>query len=185
MSDLAFLQIQLAMNIYLLRHGIAVVRNDPSLQTDADRPLTVKGLKQMRKAARGLRRLKIPFDAVVTSPFTRARQTADVVAATLELQSTLEETSELTPESTVENLLCNLARFQNHSHVLLIGHEPLLSDFAAFLLSLEHSSKLGIRLKKGGLCRIEVDALPPPARGTLHWLMTPKQLRQLAARHDK
>ncbi|MGH7876033.1 MAG: phosphohistidine phosphatase SixA [Candidatus Binatia bacterium] len=173
------------MNIYLLRHGIAIGRDDPSSRNDADRPLTAKGLKRMRKAARGLRRLNIPFDAVVTSPFTRARQTADIVVAALELQSTFEEMSDLTPESSVETLLSNLARFQNHSHLLLVGHEPLLSDLAAFLLTLEHPSRLGIGLRKGGLCRIEVDALPPPQRGTLHWLMTPKQLRQFAPRHAK
>ena len=77
------------MNIYLLRHGIAIDRDDPSSPTDADRPLTAKGLKRMRKAARGLRRLNIPFDAIVTSPFTRARQTADIVAAALGLQPLL------------------------------------------------------------------------------------------------
>ena len=72
MSDSPTAAIQLAMNIYLLRHGIAIERDDPSSPTDADRPLTAKGLKRMRKAARGLRRLNIPFDAVVTSPL-RAR----------------------------------------------------------------------------------------------------------------
>lgn len=173
------------MNIYLLRHGIAIDRDDPSSPTDADRPLTAKGLKRMRKAARGLRRLNIPFDAIVTSPFTRARQTADIVAAALELQPTFEEMSDLTLEGTVESLLSNLARFQNHSHLLLVGHEPLLSDLAAFLLTLERPASLGIALRKGGLCRIEVDALPPPQCGTLHWLMTPKQLRQFAPRHRK
>jgi phosphohistidine phosphatase len=93
--------------------------------------------------------------------------------------------SDLAPECSVESLLLNLSRFQNHSHLLLVGHEPLLSDLAAFLLTLNHESSLGIALKKGGLCRIEVDALPPTGRGTLHWLMTPKQLRQLASRRAK
>ena len=137
-----------AMNIYLLRHGIAIEREDPSSQTDADRPLTAKGLKRMRKAARGLRRLNIPFDAVVTSPFARARQTADIVAAALGLQPTFEEISDLTPEGTVESLLSTLARFQSHSHLLLVGHEPLLSDLAAFLLTLEHPDEFGHRTEK-------------------------------------
>jgi phosphohistidine phosphatase len=170
------------MNLYLLRHGIAVQRDDPSTQNDAARPLTPKGLKRMRKGARGLRRLNIPFDAVVTSPALRARQTADIVAAALGLESVLEEMSDLGPESSVESLLFNLTRLQNHFHLLLVGHEPLLSDLANFLLTLNHESRVGIALKKGGMCRIEIDALPPAERGTLCWLMTPKQLRQLALR---
>ena len=79
----------------------------------------------------------------------------------------------------------NLMRFQNQSNLLLVGHEPLLGDLAAFLLTLNDESKLGVALKKAGMCRIEIDALPPTERGTLHWLMTPKQLRQLATRRAK
>jgi len=99
------------MNLYLLRHGIAVQRDDPSTQNDeAARPLTAKGLKRMRKAARGLCRFNIPFDAIVTSPALRARQTAEIVAAALGLESVLEEMSELAPEGSVESLLFNLTR---------------------------------------------------------------------------
>jgi phosphohistidine phosphatase len=171
------------MNLYLLRHGIAVQQDDPSTQNDdAARPLTAKGLKRMRKAARGLGRFNIAFDAVVTSPALRARQTAEIVAAALGLESVLEEMSELAPEGSVESLLFNLTRFQNHSDLLLVGHEPLLGDLATFLLTLNHESKLAVALKKAGMCRIEIDALPPTECGTLCWLMTPKQLRQLATR---
>jgi phosphohistidine phosphatase len=112
----------------------------------------------------------------------RARQTAEIVAAVLGLESVLEEMSELAPEGSVESLLFNLSRFQNHSDLLLVGHEPLLGDLATFLLTLNHESKLAVALKKAGMCRIEIDALPPTECGTLCWLMTPKQLRQLATR---
>ncbi len=173
------------MNLFLLRHGIAVQQDDPSTQNDAARPLTSKGLKRMRKAARGLSRLNIAFDAVVTSPALRARQTADIVATVLGLEAVLEEMPELAPEGSVESLLFNLTRFQSHSNLLLVGHEPLLGDLATFLLTLNHESRLGVALKKAGMCRIEIDALPATERGTLHWLMTPKQLRQLATQRAK
>ncbi|HWH77607.1 MAG TPA: phosphohistidine phosphatase SixA, partial [Candidatus Binatus sp.] len=91
-----------AMNLYLMRHGIAVAANDPAVGHDSERPLTNKGVKRMRRAARGLRRLKIPFDAILTSPVLRARQTAEIVAAALCMEASLEEISGLAPESTVE-----------------------------------------------------------------------------------
>lgn len=167
------------MNLYLMRHGIALAQDDPSVANDAERPLTSKGSKRMRKAARGLRALAIPFDSILTSPLTRARQTADIVASALGLESRLEEISGLAPESNVEHLMFSLSRYQDRQHIMLVGHEPLLSGTAAYLLGGRKTASLKIEFKKGGLCRIEIDALPNTAPGTLHWLLTPKQLRLL------
>jgi phosphohistidine phosphatase len=61
------------MNLYLMRHGIAVAADDPNTTQDNDRPLTQKGIKRMRRAARGVARLKLPFDGILTSPVLRAR----------------------------------------------------------------------------------------------------------------
>ena len=167
------------MNLYLMRHGIALAQDDPSVAHDAERALTSKGSKRMRKAARGLSALAIPFDSILTSPLLRARQTADIVANTLGLETCLEEISGLAPESNVEHLMFSLTRYQDRKHVLLIGHEPLLSGAAAHLLGGRKSASLNIEFKKGGLCRIEIDTLPAAAPGTLHWFLTPKQLRLL------
>ena len=96
------------MNLYLMRHGIALPQDDPSVTQDGDRPLSHKGIKRMREAAKGVRRLKIPFDGVLTSPLLRARQTAEIVASALDMETRLEEISGLAPESTVEHLLFGL-----------------------------------------------------------------------------
>jgi len=173
------------MNLYLLRHGIAVAGDEPGIESDGERPLTAKGIKRMRKAAKGLRRLGIVFDAILTSPLVRARQTAEIVAEVLSLESQLQEISGLAPESSVENLLFGLARFQNREHLLLVGHQPLLGDTAAFLLHGKDRPRLDIALKKGGICGIEIDSLPPGKPGTLQWLLAPKQLRLLATRAAK
>jgi phosphohistidine phosphatase len=167
------------MNLYLMRHGIALAQDDPSVARDAERPLTSKGLKRMRKAARGLSALAIPFDSILTSPLIRARQTADIVASTLGLETCLEEISGLAPESNVEHLMFSLTRYQDRKHVMLVGHEPLLSSAAAHLLGGRKPASLNVEFKKGGLCRIEIDSLPATTPGTLHWLLTPKQLRLL------
>ena len=85
----------------------------------------------MRRAARGLRRLDIKFDGILTSPVLRARQTAEIVAATLGMESRLEEISGLAPESSVEHLLFGLTRYQDREHLLLVGHQPLLGQMLA------------------------------------------------------
>lgn len=167
------------MNIYLMRHGIALAQDDPSVVHDGERPLTGKGVKRMRQAAKGVRRLKIPFDGILTSPLVRARQSAEIVAAALGIESRLEEISGLAPESTVEHLMFGLSRYHDREHLLLVGHEPLLSSVAAALLGGRQTAKMTVSFKKGSLCRIEIDALPATTPGKLHWLLTPKQLRQL------
>jgi phosphohistidine phosphatase len=167
------------MNLYLLRHGIAIAADQPGIESDSARPLTPKGIKRMRRAARGLRRLGVSFDALLTSPLVRARQTADVVADVLGLEGQLEEIPELAPESSVDHLISSLTRFQDREQLLLVGHNPLLTYAASFLVAGKKETSLQIELKKGGLCCIEIDGLPPGTPGTLHWLLTPKQLRRL------
>jgi phosphohistidine phosphatase len=167
------------MNLYLMRHGIAVAQDDPSVSHDGERPLTAKGIKRMRKAAKGVVRLGISFDCLLTSPLLRARQTAEIVARALGMEDRLEEISALAPESTVEHLTFGLTRYQDREHLLLVGHEPLLSSFAGYLLAGQRASKLDIELKKGSLCCIESEAFSAGAPAQLHWLLTPKQLRRL------
>jgi phosphohistidine phosphatase len=173
------------MNLYLMRHAIAVAGDEPGVETDGERPLSARGIKRMRKAARGLKRLEVTFDALLTSPLLRARQTADIVAQAIGLNDRVEEISGLAPESSVDNLIFGLARFRGREHVLLVGHEPLLSQTIAFLLTGKKNETSNIGLKRGALCRIEVDGLPPDKPGTLHWLLAPKQLRLLGERLNK
>jgi phosphohistidine phosphatase len=167
------------MNLYLMRHGIAVAADQPGMESDSERPLTPKGVKRMRRAARALRRLGISFDTIITSPLMRARQTAEIVAETLGLEGQLEEISELAPERSVDHLISGLTRFHDREHLLLVGHNPLL--IRAFSFFICGKDNLEIELKKGGLGCIEIDGLPPSAPGTLHWFLTPKQLRRLGS----
>jgi phosphohistidine phosphatase len=167
------------MNLYLMRHGIAVTADQPGVESDGERALTPKGIKRMRRAVRGLRRLGISFDAILTSPLVRARQTAEIVADTLGLADHLDEIPELTPENSVDRLVSGLTRFRDKKNLLLVGHNPLLTNVASFLIAGKKDAKFQIDLKKGGLCCIEIDDLPPDSSGTLCWFLTPKQLRRL------
>lgn len=167
------------MNLYFMRHGIAVDRGDTGKPSDdRERSLTPKGIKRMRKAANGLLSLSLPFDRILTSPFERARQTAQIVAEALHMQDRIEEIQELCPDRSVHDLLSGLAAYSDKKNILLIGHEPLLSSTVSFLLS--GNAGANIRLKKGGLCYLEVDNLPAKGGAVLNWALTPKQLRLLA-----
>ncbi|MGZ8435527.1 MAG: phosphohistidine phosphatase SixA [Candidatus Binatia bacterium] len=173
------------MNLYLMRHGIAVAADDLGSIQDKERPLTGKGIKRMRRAARGLRRLEIEFDGILTSPLLRARQTADIVAAALGMESRLEEITELAPESSVHHLILSLTRYRDRDHLLLVGHQPLLGQTLSSLIDPSPGAKHQFDLSKGSLCRVEIDGLPANSPGVLRWLMTAKQLRLLADRSAK
>lgn len=167
------------MNLYLMRHGIAVAADDPNTTQDNDRPLTQKGIKRMRRAARGVARLKLPFDGILTSPVLRARQTAEIIANRLGMEAAVEAVSGLAPESTVEQLLFSVTRFRERQHLLLVGHEPLLSKTMSCLLLGSAGQSIEIEMRKGSLCRIEIDGLAATGQGILHWHLAPKQLRLL------
>jgi phosphohistidine phosphatase len=166
------------MNLYFMRHGIAADRADGGEKADRERPLTPKGIKRMQKAAKGLAAMSLSFGRILSSPLERARQTAKIVAQTLKQEDRLEEIEQLCPDRSVQQLLDGLAAYSGDKEILLVGHEPLLSGTVSFLLSGKAWTE--IRLKKGGLCCLEVDGLPPKEKVVLHWVLTPKQLRLMA-----
>ena len=167
------------MNLYFMRHGIAADRADSGAGSgDRERPLTPKGIKRMRKAAKGLVALSLSFDRILTSPLERARQTAKIVAQTLQLESQITEIEQLCPDQSVKDLIPGLVAYSGAKKILLVGHEPLLSSTISYLLSGKAGAE--IQLKKGGLCCLKVDGIPPQKSAVLQWALTPKQLRLLA-----
>ena len=167
------------MNLYLMRHGIAADRADSGAGSgDRERPLTPKGIKRMHKAAKGLVALSLSFDRILTSPLERARQTAKIVAQTLQLENQLAEIDQLCPYQSVKDLISGLVAYSGAKKILLVGHEPLLSSTVSYLLS--GKAGAAIQFKKGGLCCLEVDGMPPQKSAVLHWALTAKQLRLLA-----
>ena len=168
------------MNLYLLRHGIAAAKDDPAFESDSERPLTKKGIKKFRKAARGIERLGISFDAILSSPLVRARQTTDLIAEILGQESAIDEIAALAPDTSTDQLLSELTSIEGKEHVMLVGHEPFLGKLAGFLLTGKNDSDVRIPLRKGGICRIEIDTVAPTQPGQMHWLLTPKQLRRIA-----
>lgn len=165
------------MEIYLLRHAIALDHGTPGVREE-ERPLTPEGAAKMRKAAEGMKELGVEFDALLTSPLVRARQTADIVAAVYNAKNVIQELPALKPGLTPEKLWVALKPYARCRRIMLVGHEPSLSELAASLLT-GRPAGMNLIMKKGGLCLIEVESIPPKSRGVLHWHLTNKQLRML------
>jgi phosphohistidine phosphatase len=158
--------------LYLIRHAIAEQRGD-AWPDDAKRPLTEEGIARMRKAVRGLSRLGVTVDVILSSPLVRARQTADIVAAGLDPRPSILSADALTPAGTFTALVADLEKHARKSRIALVGHEPHIGEIAARLLGTRHP----IEFKKGAVCRIDVEQLPPHGPGDLRWFMPPRALR--------
>lgn len=162
------------MNIYLLRHGLAGDRDSRKYPNDADRPLTSEGEDKLWKIGKGMKALGLEFDLILSSPYVRTRQTAEIVAKCFKAKKKLEFTKTLEPDGDPAELI----KFLNHRHgldsPLLVGHEPYLSSLISTLIS--GSTRANITMKKGGLCKLSADAVKYDRCASLRWLLTPKQL---------
>ena len=94
--------------LYFVRHGVAEDRGD-AWPDDTKRPLTDEGMSRMRKAARGLARIGVSIDVVLTSPLVRARQTAELLAAGLDPRPSLVNVDSLAPDGTYAAVVADLA----------------------------------------------------------------------------
>jgi phosphohistidine phosphatase len=160
--------------IYLVRHGVAENRGD-AWPDDAKRPLTDEGMARMRKSARGLARLGIAFDVVLSSPLVRAKQTAEIVAAGVSPRPSIVVVDSLSPGGGFSAIAADLAKHAKKTRIALVGHEPGIGELAARLIGSRHA----IEFKKGAVCRIDLDALPPHGPGNLRWLLTPRMMRAI------
>jgi phosphohistidine phosphatase len=161
------------MQLLLIRHAIAVPRGTPDIPDD-ERPLTKRGRRRFRSAARGLARLVARPDFLLSSPLPRARETADIAAR--EWGKRVEVTEEpALAGGTVEQISKVLERFPGDSTVAIVGHEPDLSELLARILGTPHEERL--TFKKGGAAMVE---LPGSALdgGALHWYAPPRLLRE-------
>jgi phosphohistidine phosphatase len=163
------------MNLYLLRHGIAVDPSAPGFAKDAKRPLLPKGRRRLRQIARAMGALKIKFDLILSSPYARAKQTAEIVAKSLKRRKQLKFSDELTPGGNPRLLIQQLNDLHPQpENILVVGHEPYLSKLIALLTA--GSINMEIDMKKGSLCQLEVETLRYGRCATLVCLLAPRHL---------
>lgn len=124
------------MIVYLLRHGIAIDRAHPKCPPDPERYLTDKGVARTRAAADGLAAMGIAPSAVITSPYVRARQTAEIAVERIGYRGELEVDKALIWDRPPEQIASRLDGRTEES-LMLVGHAPHLDDLAAYLVGAE------------------------------------------------
>ena len=195
------------MRLLVIRHAIAEPR-ERFARTDEDddlRPLTRKGRRRMRRAARGLRALVPALDVLATSPLVRARQTADIVARAYggpapqtvealrpdrppdELLRWLHEQAgvhrnERRPddggaEGEDEGVAPTTDREGGGTTIAVVGHDPHLPALLTWLVTGERQSWLALR--KGGACLVRFERELRAGAGEIRWLAAPAVLRRI------
>ena len=168
------------MELFLIRHGEAGKRLQ-SGSKDFDRPLTSTGQKEVESISISLKKLKINFDRIITSPLKRAHQTAVIVSNVFVMEDNrVEDWGELKPEGNRLELYKKLSQLKSDSLLLIIGHQPYLSEMIGNLIfDYDSDNDPRIILKKSGLAKIVITSLMPTMKGELRWLLSPKLLRKI------
>ena len=136
--------------------------------------------RRIPAAAAAMKKLGLSFDLILSSPFLRARQTAEIVAGELRLKKRLEIFDELVPGGNSRALMQALSELKPApENVLLVGHEPHLSRLISLLVS-GNADAAAIEMKKGGLCKLEAAELRNGQCARLIWLLTPAQMELMA-----
>lgn len=163
-------------NLYILRHGIAVPHGAPDVADD-DRPLTPKGESRMREIGKGLARLDLGIERIVTSPLPRARRTAEIAAESLKLSETLEDADALRSGADPAAIR-DWLRGRAESRLMIVGHNPALSDLVDRLV-LDDVNAMLVDIKKGGVAAL-LHVGGSGDRYRIEWIATPGLLRRLS-----
>jgi phosphohistidine phosphatase len=159
------------MNLYIIRHAISVDEGSPEYEEDSQRPLTDKGRKKMRQIAKGLRTLGVEFDLILSSPYVRAKETAEVLADIFKTKKDVAFSDNLIPMGDPDLLISEMNEKYTADSIALVGHEPFLTALVGLLVS--KNTNMDMTLKKGGVCRLSADDLHHSRKATLEWLLTP------------
>lgn len=159
------------MHLFVIRHAIA--EDAAPGQEDTSRELTEEGRRRMKKVVKGLRALDVQFERVLTSPWTRALQTAELLAPLCSEPPV--QTPHLTQPPRAE-LLAQIAELGEDTAV--VGHEPWLSELVAWLAFGDTRHGDALELKKAAVVWLEGSAVPGGM--TVRAMLPPKILRALA-----
>jgi phosphohistidine phosphatase len=156
------------MHLYVIRHAIA--EDAAPGQDDASRELTDDGVRKLKKVVRGLRRLDITFERIVTSPWQRAAETASYLAPLCEADPI---ETELLCQSPRAELLALIA--ERNEATAVVGHEPWLGELVAWLAFGDTRHGDAIAIKKAGVLWLDGSAIPGGMHVCAH--LPPKFLR--------
>jgi phosphohistidine phosphatase len=167
------------MDVYLVRHGVAYDADAARWPDDRDRPLTPEGEKRFRRAARGLADLADRVDVVLSSPFTRAWQTAELLNAEAQWPRPV-VCDALGAGGSPAGVLQALQSHANARGLALVGHEPSMHELVSYLLTAD-AAQAQVEFRKGGVARLELGDSLQPGTARLLWLLAPKILRKVGS----
>ena len=162
------------MILYLVRHGIAIDRSDPKSPPEAERQLTAEGVRKTRSAALGLKEMDVKPDVLITSPYVRTAQTAEIFAEALGFPvDKIRVSDALKPAENPADIAKELLRLKA-KEVICFGHAPHVDSTIAYLCGARAPFT---ELKKAGVACLEHAS--SPGQWTLLWLVSPRNLRKL------
>ena len=165
------------MRIYLIRHSNAVDPGTPGYEDDSQRPLTEKGRDKMNKIASALKKLNVKPDLIVSSPYVRARQTAEILAKVMKYKRNICFSDALIPMGDTDEMIGEINEKYDVDELVLVSHEPFISSLIGSLTT--GNPDIAISVKNGGICCLSADDLHMERRAVLEWLLTPKILSAL------
>ena len=160
------------MLLLLVRHAHAGDRDPDRWPDDRERPLNDKGRKTQRRVSRGLAKLELAPTAVLTSPWTRAAQTAEIIVSELGLPQPPVPSEALATVPDLSRLADDIGEPGNNAIVALVGHSPWIEELAALLLTGE-TAGLRIDYPKSGVMAIDLER-PAAGAGELRFFLRPK-----------
>lgn len=164
------------MDLFVIRHAIAAEAKPD--QDDTARELTSEGKSKFRKSVQGLRELDWSFERILSSPWTRAVQTVELLKPVTEGPVIATELLTDKPRPELFALIAESTAPQRKGYATaVVGHEPWLSELVAWLTLGDPHRSEAIEIKKGGLVWLEGAAVPGGMK--LRALLTPRLLRAL------
>lgn len=160
------------MNVYFLRHASAG-KSYPDPVEDERRPLDEEGVEQAKLMGRVLKSMEIEVDVIVTSPLTRAKQTAKLAAQAMDCEERVTTDDAMRPDASYEDFQQLLKKYETSDSMVVVGHNPSQAEFLNRLVNGYEETR--IELKKGAAAKVEVK----DGESTLCWLITPKVVSQI------
>jgi phosphohistidine phosphatase len=156
------------MQVHLLRHGTA--EDIEPGGADVNRKLTAAGREEVRRAIERALPAGIAPTLILSSPYARAVETAEIAAAIVGYDRNILRSQALVPTASPRQVWQEIRSRPDESQILLAGHEPLLSQLTAYLLN---APSLRVDMQKATLVRIDLEQFAGEPAGTLKWVMTP------------
>lgn len=176
-DDLTFRSLLPRMTLYMVRHGIAEDRHPTG--ADPDRRLTKRGAEKTALVARALKRMNVDADLIISSPYVRARQTAEILAEMLGYTDDIVDDRRLTPSGDYDGISAIVNEYLDAESILVTGHEPSMGTMISGLCA---GGGLLIDVKKASVTAIEIMRLRPHALGALKWMLTPRIVEDMMRR---